>query len=397
MSVLARTKLTLPERISPKVLIRLYEAKASPALSHILALYIVTRLVLTLIAVVSRIILEGSPGRESYWTKSNVPWLDIWGVWDTGWYLLIAREGYENPPIGDVSPLTQKTWVYLPLYPLTIRAVSAVTGGDVFIAGLLVSNVCFLIAAFFLYRLIKLDYGVDIALRSIKYLILFPTAFVFSGVFTESLFLMLTILAFYYAQSNRYLAVGVLGLLSALTRQIGCLLILPLAYDYLRARRFRLKKVGPDFLPLLLIPLGPLMFAAYLHFTIGDAFAFIRHQAAWGRTLANPFLRLPSDLTSPMIKDVFEAYFALGATLILLLFFKYFTAKYLIFAVYAFMAPFMTSVISMPRQLVIIFPFYILFAILGKNHLMDQLLTISFALIQGFLMVFWANGFRFIL
>ena len=48
------------------------------------------------------------------------------------------------------------------------------------------------------------------------------------------------------------------------------------------------------------------------------------------------------------------------------------------------------------RYSVVIFPFYILFARLGEDKYVDQALTWSFALLQGFLMVFWSAGFKLI-
>ena len=50
---------------------------------------------------------------------TGVPrWLTGWANWDGGWYLAIAEHGYAYVPDG------QSSTAFLPLYPLTIRALA---------------------------------------------------------------------------------------------------------------------------------------------------------------------------------------------------------------------------------------------------------------------------------
>jgi hypothetical protein len=63
---------------------------------YTLLLFITTRLALTLIGVMARISLEPYHGKYYVWSFSPRLWLDIWGVWDTGWYVNIATNGYSS-------------------------------------------------------------------------------------------------------------------------------------------------------------------------------------------------------------------------------------------------------------------------------------------------------------
>ncbi|MDO8509983.1 MAG: hypothetical protein Q7S24_02470, partial [bacterium] len=66
---------------------------ASPLKKFIILLF-VTRLVLSIIGIASHTLLEGSPGIVHKVSESQNILLDVWGTWDSGWYLGIAEHGY---------------------------------------------------------------------------------------------------------------------------------------------------------------------------------------------------------------------------------------------------------------------------------------------------------------
>jgi hypothetical protein len=51
---------------------------------------------------------------------------------------------------------------------------------------------------------------------------------------------------------------------------------------------------------------------------------------------------------------------------------------------------------GMVRYVSVIFPLAVLFAKLGRNPRIDQMLTICFALLQGCLMTVWSSGLHWI-
>jgi hypothetical protein len=148
-------------------------------------------------------------------------WLEPWYRWDTGWYLLIAWQGYR---------LGNGSIVFPPLYPFVIRLFTLFTSGNYLISALIVSNLFYILALALLYRLTTLDYSPQVARRTIMYLMSFPTAFFLLAGYSESLFLTFAIGALLSARQKRYVLAGLLGFLASLSRLQGWTLMFPLAY-----------------------------------------------------------------------------------------------------------------------------------------------------------------------
>ena len=205
--------------------------------------------------------------------------LGVWQRFDTIWYTKIAMQGYAK---GD------GTTVFFPLYPLLTRFVGYVTSGNHLLAGIIVSNLACFLALVYLYKLTELEFDSRVALHTLIYLSLFPTAFFLLGAYTESPFLLFAVSAFYYARKGKWLPASIMGLLAALTKQLGLFLLPPLLYEYLAGRGFRLRSIRWDALFLLLIPLGTLAFLLFRHFYIGEPLSVAETyrtqwavQAAW--------------------------------------------------------------------------------------------------------------------
>lgn len=358
-------------------------------LRYILLLFFSTRIILTLIGVLSRILLEPYHGKEYVWIYSDKLWMDIWGVWDTGWYLGIAANGYSATTIANLS--NQANYSFFPLYPLFMRLLGYVTR-DNYISGIIISNVALLVSCVFLYKLVELDEDKDTALRSVKFLFLFPTAYILSGVFTESLFLALALACFYYARKGNWFLVGMLGFCLSITRAVGFLIILPVLYEYLKS-----KPISRDIFYLLLIPFGIFVWMVFNYVLTGDFLAFIHIQSTWNRSLANPIVTIYNALFSNNIVKPFEAIFTVISLSILILFYNKIRTSYWIFGIFCLITPLLTSIDSMPRYTLVVFPFFIIFAQLAREHPTDDMLTSFLALLQGCLMVFWSNGFTLII
>ena len=136
--------------------------------------------------------------RTDLWHVSDQPWLDMWARWDSGFYLRIATEGYIHTA-NDLSHLA-----FFPLYPLLLRVISLGAGDWAVVTaiGVLISNVATLTAFYLLYRLTLLDEDRATGQRTIWIFAFFPTSFFLSVVYTEGLFLMLTVAAFYACQAT---------------------------------------------------------------------------------------------------------------------------------------------------------------------------------------------------
>ncbi len=159
--------------------------------------YIFSRLGLILVGVMALATLPFStyPG---VWQFSANPFINMWSRWDAGWYLSIAEKGYSY------HPGVQSSINFAPLYPVIMGTVCRIFHGhsheDMLLAGIILSNVSLLVAIIFLYLLVKLDFNDRISARATLFLLIFPSTLFLSAVYPESLYLALTLIAFYNAR-----------------------------------------------------------------------------------------------------------------------------------------------------------------------------------------------------
>lgn len=362
-------------------------------LRYIFSLFFASRLALTLIGLMAHSLSETGYGKQFSW--SRYIWLDLWGVWDSYWYMDIAQNGYSTTGSIEGS-LDQTNFPFFPLYPMLMRLLGKLTGGEYFLAGLFISNVCLILACCLFYRLIELEKGRSMARRCVKYLFLYPVSFVFSGVFTESLYLFLTLLCFYCARRQKWWLAGVSGALLSATRTLGVLIVLPLCFEYLRSLNFKLKKIRIDALFLLLVPLGLLAFSIYSYRATGDFFYFKTNQAAWDREILNPLVSLWRGLwqgiTQYSAKSLLEVTFGSATLLLLIAGYRKIGFSYWLLGMYSILIPLAAGIASVPRYTLPIFPLFIILASVGRNQTWDEALTLFLGLIQGCLMLYWCTG-----
>ncbi|HEV7363787.1 MAG TPA: mannosyltransferase family protein [Solirubrobacteraceae bacterium] len=211
--------------------------------------------------------------------------------WDAVWYLAIANDGYRDS--GRAA--------FFPLYPLLVAALQPLTRSPV-VAGIALSLAALLVALTILHRLAVLEIGADAAGTAVVLLAIFPAAYCFSAVYSESLFLALSVGAIYAARVDRWAWAGVLGMLAAGSRSAGVVLVVPLALLYLygprgpagtrpRARSWRPRfPVRANALWIGLVPLGLGAFVGYLALAGADPAAPFTAQAEWMRVFAGPFV-----------------------------------------------------------------------------------------------------------
>jgi Mannosyltransferase (PIG-V) len=254
--------------------------------------------------------------------------------WDAAWYLVIAHYGYRP----DLGSLTASRDAFFPLYPLGLRALSDF-GLQAVLAGVLFSLGAFALALYGIHRLTALELphagrsrissatGGEVARLAVMVTAFAPMAFYFSAVYSESLYLALSVGVFWCARHGRWAWVGVLGALAGATRSTGLVLALPALMLYLygprqdrvpdlpgadrasahagdrsaarrakggvvaAARRLRPRyRPRRDILWLGLLPVGIGMYMAYLALGGGDWLAPFHAEGAWGRHFAGPYL-----------------------------------------------------------------------------------------------------------
>ncbi len=205
--------------------------------------------------------------------------LNPWGHWDGVWFIKIAVAGYAE---ADGSS------AFFPLYPLLLRYVGVLFGGNLLLTGVAVSLLCYAGAMVLLYRLVRDEFDARTAALTILLISLVPTSLFFSAVYTESLFLLLSLACFLWARKGSWKLAGLAALLATLTRSTGVLLLVPMAVCYYEQRGWSLRRTDQHVVNLLLVPLGLLMWMTYLSLAFGRPLLFAAAQEEWRRSLMAP-------------------------------------------------------------------------------------------------------------
>lgn len=215
--------------------------------------------------------------------------------WDSVWYLAIAHGGYAHQPARTA---------FFPLYPLVLRGVGVVIGSDL-IAGVVVSLAAFTLALVLLYRLVALELDQGLARITVTLIAFCPMAYFFSAVYSESLFLALSVGCILSARLGRWGSAGLLGGLAAASRNSGVVLLVPVLLIFLYGPRADREPTAPrltlarKLLPRYtiswsilwagLIPVGLGAYLGWLALKTGDGLAPFHVQQVWFRHFAGPF------------------------------------------------------------------------------------------------------------
>jgi hypothetical protein len=186
-----------------------------PAVQDVGIALLVTRLATFTIALVANILIAPDFPRPF---SVPLPWqkfAETFAIWDSGWYFDIATRGYFFSADG------QSSIAFFPLYPLLVKLCAAPFGGSAaatWIAAIGVSWAAFFGALVALHRLTERLTGTrEAARRTVFYIAVFPFSIYFTRVYTEALFLLLTVLAVRAAVDSRWLWAGVFGALATVT------------------------------------------------------------------------------------------------------------------------------------------------------------------------------------
>jgi hypothetical protein len=210
--------------------------------------------------------------------EHDVGWgVDVWGRWDSGWYLDIAHHSYA----------TSSETAFFPAYPLLMRTLGWFLLGHDLLAGVIISLAASAAAFVYLWRIGLRTIGEESTRRGLLYLAVFPATLFLLAVYSESLYLLFSAMAFEAATRGRFARAGVAAGLGALTRVSGLMLLPALAVFAWRSER-----PGRAFARLALAL--PLIAAwpAYLWARFGHPLVFVGAQrAGWDRVLsrAGPF------------------------------------------------------------------------------------------------------------
>ncbi|MGE5041790.1 MAG: hypothetical protein ACM3IJ_02715 [Candidatus Levyibacteriota bacterium] len=302
---------------------------------------------------------------------------------------------------------------FFPLYPAVIYLATWLTGLHPATAGLIVS----VVSLFFLLKFFSLLQVADGFKKSVFWSIIlylsFPSAFFFGAVYTESLFICLTLLSFYLARKNKHFLSSLVASFATATRIVGIFLLPALALEFYEQLRVKKKKISKKLLirhfsPLLLVPLGLVSYMGYLWYQYHDPLLFVHIQPAFGAgrsggaiiLLPQVLFRYAKILLSARTTDLtfYVAILELSTPVIvsLLLYLAYKSGvrkSYILFSACALLFPTLSGTLSsLPRYALVCFPIFIFLAQI-KNQYVKALLILSGLILEGILALYFLNGY----
>jgi hypothetical protein len=190
---------------------------------------------------------------------------NAFSLWDSGWFLEIARHGYTS----------EQSAAFFPVYPMLVHGLAWVTRSAL-VAGVLLSLAAAGLAAVAVQRIARELLPDRAARDSVLFLALWPVAFVFTAVYSDALFLAFAAWALWAGLQRRPWLAGVLGGLAVGTRMIG-LALLPALLILLWPGGRRAGRLAP----LLLLPAAVGLYAWYLEVHLGNWRAFYEAQGVF--------------------------------------------------------------------------------------------------------------------
>lgn len=330
-------------------------------------------------------------------TPSTGAW--FYARWDSYRYVLIAKDGYENPKLA----------TFFPGYPILMRLTDTVLLSPFFeddsknsrmaLAGMVVSAVTSLIAAWGMMTLARDRLGdEDEAFRSTFYMLIFPTAMFMVQVYTESAYLALSLwgLVFVYRMQWRY-AVPLL-IYATLTRPTGIFLCFPMLTQWLdywwRGKRLSYGMLLAAASPVITF----FVFNRYLGINGIDTF---QAQQDFGRYMLQPqavlaflqqlgWMGIDSNGTVQIGLDIVLTLFA---TVMCLLEWN----RHSGLALYGLGATWISlatgQLVSQNRYVLVVIPIFFVLARWGKNPTTDRVWTIISLLLLTLYLIQFTQGF----
>ena len=300
-------------------------------------------------------------------------WLQVWNRWDSLHYLEIAQVGYSASGVSKA---------FYPLFPWFVRVVGYFTH-TLLQAAFIVSGIASVAAVVLLRRLVLLDYPATVARRAVWFFLIFPTAYFFHIGYSESLFLALALASVLCARLNHWIWAGLLGALCWMTRPLGIALVPALAVEAAQ-QYWTTRKWNWRWLWIGIVPAG---FAVYLlinYRVSGDPLAFVQtRKTVFIQEFSTPWNAIRGAIgnlhrnpnQAEMVGRMEFLFVALGLICTIASWIKlrpvysvWMTVNWIIITSVTFLQ-------STPRYTLTMFPIFILFALVTRNHLWRGLLS----------------------
>ncbi|WP_010681304.1 glycosyltransferase family 39 protein [Acetivibrio cellulolyticus] len=330
----------------------------------------------------------------------------LWNKWDSLHYLNIAQNGYNST--GENARLI----VFYPLYPLLVSILSKIVKNSL-LASVIVSDLSLGVGCYYLYKLVQIDFDNSTAMRSIKYLLIYPMSVFFGIAYTESIFIALSIMTLYYLRKEKWFAAGLCGFFAALTKNQGIILFAPAVLEYIISNRVYQKLRDRKFMNILkdfiskgiyvfLIPLGFFVYLSINKVIYGSWNKFLVYQKeGWENEFGNMFnnlKRIAESAINP--EDIFRVTYWIPCIIsfLLVVFLIFYSIGRMRLSYSVYMLLFMivsfspSWLLSGSRYISSLVPIYIGISVFTKRKWLDMVVTYTSILLLGFYTLEFLRG-----
>lgn len=321
-------------------------------------------------------------------------------IWDNNWYYGVIYDGYPNEPTGHAEG-NAAAWAFFPLDAILIRIFSINGRFDYRTTGFILNNLFFLAGVLASYKYILLTRkDANLALIYILLMSFGPYCFYFSCLYTESLFMLLTICVFIEMQQEHYIRMGIFGLLLSGCRATGIFVVFSVLIFIIKkhiSKKSRFLEFLKDtmtnkslLIGTCMIPAGLFLYMFYLYKLTGDSLAFAHIELAWGRE-AKAFELIPfigKSLLSTEFVDVYEVAVLFIVIVTLIFHVKRYLHETILYIVPVVLQFFSPSLLGVARYSIGTGVFVIAFVEMLKTHLSKtaQIVVYAFLLMLSFIL-----------
>lgn len=314
---------------------------------------------------------------------SSITLLDF-ANWDGRHFLEIAGKGYSN----------KVQYAFFPLYPLLINLFANFLNTSFLFSGILI-NLTSVFGSIYMFLKLLHKYKENLV-KPTLYLLIFPTSFYLITAYSESLFLFLSLLTFFFAEKRNFFYAAFFAALTSLARITGVAVIVGLAVFIINSNIRLRKKIST----LLLSMSGFILYCLYLYVQTGNPFYFFISELTWGRSIEIPGANIrdavvytavngirPESFT--ILSDLLFTIFGLGMGIRVVRFLKPPLAVYTIVALFI---PLTTALLlSVPRFLLVVFPIFIVLSKINNRIFNTGYVIISLTLLFLYFNFFLRN------
>lgn len=313
------------------------------------------------------------------------------------YYLSISQYGYKG--------LDQ---AFFPLFPIAINLVGRITNLQPAASALMVSALSLFVSLYVLSKLIKKDLRYGNYMWAIIFFLSFPTSFFFGAIYTESLFLALTLLSFYFARKGLFFIASLFGMFASATRVIGVFLLPALVFEMYEQQRKKKKINLLQYLVLCLIPVGLLSYMGFLWSKYGDPLLFVHIQSAFGAGRSNGTIILLPQVIYRYFKIFITVSTAnltfwisclelstliLGVLILYLAWRRGIRKSYVLFSACALLFPTLSGTLSsLPRYALASFAVFIYLGMIKSKFIKVALIIMGLSL-EGILAILFFQGY----